>query len=303
MRRQSCARAWGRAFTLIEVLVVVAIIAVLISILLPSLSRARKQSRAVLCLANLRSVCHGWHMYADDYDDVILPGRFANIGGGAANPDNWYDVGNGRKYRPRWVATMGKYTGLYAWHKPDTMNDRQDYDSKLYLCPEAPTWRDERNAAYGYNYQFLGNARMVSGEFVNWPVRRTRIKAFSGTVLGTDSLGTAAGYGTTLRKPYNNDGTGFDELGNHGWSLDPPRLTSNSDKGSGDAGSPRTAPADRHLERANAIFCDGHAETKTLKSLGYRTGPDGTILDFGNEAHNRLFSGTSRDDDPPAKTP
>ena len=43
------------AFTLIELLVVIAIIALLLAILMPSLSRARKQSRTVACMSNLKS--------------------------------------------------------------------------------------------------------------------------------------------------------------------------------------------------------------------------------------------------------
>ena len=44
----------GRGFTLIELLVVISIIVLLMALLLPALSRARKQARAVACQANLK---------------------------------------------------------------------------------------------------------------------------------------------------------------------------------------------------------------------------------------------------------
>lgn len=61
------------AFTLIELLVVVAIIALLVAILLPSLQAAREQSRAVVCLANLRSVGQGIAFYVEAHRGT-LPG-------------------------------------------------------------------------------------------------------------------------------------------------------------------------------------------------------------------------------------
>ncbi len=81
MRRRAAAR---RAFTLIELLVVVAIIAILISILLPSLSQAREQAKAVVCASNQRSLMTAVLMYTDRHN-----GHFPTVGyhhsGTAAN--------------------------------------------------------------------------------------------------------------------------------------------------------------------------------------------------------------------------
>ncbi len=291
------------AFTLIEILVVFSIIALLLAILLPSLSGAREHSKTLLCQTHLRALSHGWHMYADDNDDVSLPGRYFNASGGTSNPANWYDVGNGMKYRPRWVATMGKYVGIFAFDEPRTDFDRQDYTNKVYECPAVPEWIDERNYAYGYNHQFLGNARKTGGVFHNFPVNRSDIASFAGTVLGADCMGTAAGLPADQRLPYANDGTSFAQFGNHGWTLDPPRLTASSDIGSGDPGSPRAAVDPRHQNRTNAVYCDGHAETQSPASLGYKIASDGRYEVGGpagpGQPHNSLFSGTARDDDPP----
>ena len=291
-----------RAFTLIELLVVIAILAMILGLLVPSLARARKQTQSVMCLTHLRQLSHGWHMYADDNNDVSLPGRFAKLPGGTSNPDNWFDVGNGLKYRPRWVATMGKYVGVFAFSRPRTDYDRQDYDSKVYRCPAVAGWNDERNYAYGYNHQFLGNARKSAGRFHNFPVNCSRIGSFASTVLAGDCLGTAAGIAADSRRRYQNDGTDVSARGNHGWTLDPPRLTSRSDRGSGDPGSPRTGLDPRHLEKANVIFCDGHGETVPPRKIGYRFLPNGAVVDtelVESPPTNATFSGSSMDEDPP----
>lgn len=67
-----------RGFTLVELLVVVSIIVLLLAILLPSLQRARFETRLVVCMTNLKQVALGSTVYANEsggyYPDDEEPG-------------------------------------------------------------------------------------------------------------------------------------------------------------------------------------------------------------------------------------
>lgn len=66
-------RAGRTGFTLVELLVVISIIALLVAILLPSLKKARKQARTVVCKANLKSIGTAFTMYAESFNGVWPP--------------------------------------------------------------------------------------------------------------------------------------------------------------------------------------------------------------------------------------
>lgn len=212
----------ARASTLIELLVVIAVIALLIGLLLPALGSARHTTRGTLCLSNFRQLALGWTMCADENRDTMLPMRPADLGGGAGNPANHYEVGNGLKVQPRWIATMGSHVGLYPFAEPSTTNQRQDYLGKVYQCPAAAERTDESNHAYGYNYQFQGNSRITAGRYHNYPLKRSRIQTFYGTLLASDSMGTAAGFAAASRVAYKLRGTNLDGIESHAYTLDPP---------------------------------------------------------------------------------
>jgi prepilin-type N-terminal cleavage/methylation domain-containing protein/prepilin-type processing-associated H-X9-DG protein len=69
----------GRAFTLVELLVVIGIIAVLIAILLPALNRARIAANTVKCASNLHQVGIGLAAYVST-NKGVLPASYTYVG-------------------------------------------------------------------------------------------------------------------------------------------------------------------------------------------------------------------------------
>jgi prepilin-type N-terminal cleavage/methylation domain-containing protein len=73
MNNQSPAKAPRSGFTLIELLVVIAIIAILAAILFPVFAQAREKARTISCLSNTKQIGTGILMYAQDYDETVIP--------------------------------------------------------------------------------------------------------------------------------------------------------------------------------------------------------------------------------------
>lgn len=72
MRLRTATRRRGRAFTLVELLVVVAIICLLISILAPSMKRVKIQAQTLVCGTNVRTFANAFVAYGSEHNNAIV---------------------------------------------------------------------------------------------------------------------------------------------------------------------------------------------------------------------------------------
>jgi len=112
----------GRAFSLIELLVVMAVLSALMAILLPVLGAARNQARRVVCAGQQRQIGLAWQAYLLDHE-----GRFPQ----AIDAHLWFGgwlglLGQQMRWSPR---PLNPYAGL-----PSHADIHED-QAKLFGCP------------------------------------------------------------------------------------------------------------------------------------------------------------------------
>lgn len=129
-------RIGRRGFTLIELLVVIAIISLLISITTPSLSRARQQAKATVCMATLGEMMKGLFAYGNDYSFALPPMRYEARPPNA--PAGWTPPG-GRPIYHGWAEAL--YQSMYSekdypWDQPFPVMRNLDDKYRFWTCKE-----------------------------------------------------------------------------------------------------------------------------------------------------------------------
>lgn len=301
------------AFTLIELLAVIAILTLLIGILVPSLSAARRQAKANVCLSKMKGIATAFVVYLNENKDNFPPHRLKKLYPTASDDPALEYHNEYLAKSPRWQWFLEMESGPVIdpkpmerlrgpWGDKETGLERftMTMTNDVFTCPaldDEEYAKNIRNGAYGYNYQYLGNARQQSdpNRWDNFSVPMHRIKAPAGTVLMADSRGAGNPHGL------------------HSYTLDPPRLaTEQNAKQFGPDADMVPAGKDpllyqfspvemRHRGLGNVAFVDTHVEAMTLKQLGYELNEKGVPLprlvptDTTIKATNRLWTGLGQD--------
>ncbi len=310
-----------RGFTLVEMLVVIAIILVLIGLLLPALATTRESARSTQCLSNLRQLYLATMQFAGVNNGILPPFRWPDATRRVVIRFN--DAEAVEVMRPRWPSLLSEFAqgvfDLDQLRQIQQSTGRIDDDlavvtNRIFICPNAPERVAVRSLGYGYNYQFLGNSRpkysdnpsqLPGAQYANFPVSESSVAAAHMTVLFGDSLGSAGEWPARERLPYSAAERLINSVGNHGYTLDPPRSYTrdginftNAHYGADHCtANSRMCPVEpRHSGRANVVFLDGHTASMTPEDLGYSMNLDGSFN--RNGVTNKYFSGTGTDRNP-----
>jgi prepilin-type N-terminal cleavage/methylation domain-containing protein/prepilin-type processing-associated H-X9-DG protein len=242
------------AFTLVELLVVIGIIAVLLAILLPSLSRAREQAKAVQCLSNLRQVGTALTMFTSEHKGFL--------------PKAWFND------RPRpGSAELWNYPNADVWEWSYVVSTYLAKNEGVFRCPSDPQ-PDATPDPYGPAFYTVkhpdgtkeGYPRSYRLNISNQPNSETAIRIVQ-LKNPTFSIVVAEG-----RRGYNN--AGWNQLATH----EAPEGAVKPTWSPSEYGSSETNVAyDRHSTRpdpktnpkfsgvSNYVFADGHAEALDFK--------------------------------------
>jgi prepilin-type processing-associated H-X9-DG protein/prepilin-type N-terminal cleavage/methylation domain-containing protein len=162
-------------FTLIELLTVIAIIGILAAILIPVTGRVRASAKQSKCAANLRTVHHGFNLYAADHQGYYPAARF-HAGQSDPSKGRRNQSFNNGAYGNHWEGELRPYVGVNLRSVAGTTSPVASFA----ICPDGLT---------GMNPQLVyrGPDFASSGYSLDYQVKAVQIRNPAQTVLVGDS--------------------------------------------------------------------------------------------------------------------
>jgi len=213
-----------KAFTIIELLVVISVISLLMAIALPCLGTARKLSRSIVCLSNLRQMTISANIYTNDNK-----GRFPLAG--IIDHDNFSVQKQWDYFKVFNAGSISKCEPGFLWQGGTML--------KIQQCP---AFKGNANSAgdpytgYNYNVSYIGGL----------------LAKFNGTTLGSDSCRVI-----DITRPDECVIFGDGQFANGANKYMRSPQTGRLDVAFGDFDRYSGAQGYRHLKKTNAAFCDG----------------------------------------------
>jgi prepilin-type processing-associated H-X9-DG protein/prepilin-type N-terminal cleavage/methylation domain-containing protein len=260
----------GRAFTLVELLVVIGIIAVLVGILLPSLNKARAAAAATQCLSNLRQLDTAILQYRTDSKGRMFPYY-------GTNRQMWQIIAL------PYLSASAKKLDLYS-NNATTKSEvaKLQIRESAYFCPVA---REPLNGAnitgtnsgtaftcWGPNSDY--NDGMMGSYFFNgWLYRVDTATVNDDNVMYSFVTGgKAANHDFFWQLPAACNSTNVpvvsDGIWLDGWPQPADKCATNLMAGLKDGDHMMRITINRHPgKRINVAFLDGHASSMGLQDL------------------------------------
>ncbi len=248
----------GKAFTLVELLVVIGIIALLVGILLPALGKARAAAANVACKSNLKQIQTASMMYSNDWKNVITKDRWTDAAGN--DIQIWYN--SLRPYFGKKAVDPNSSTSGSTSSNPNGIFSADG--TKLIVCPADPTqgglksegaftkWGLDladlgSNGLYQRSYAINGHVAQRKRNIIRKPAETAEWADIAWWTIRTNVISIP------------------DPFGGHLWQQ----------VIQGGAVDGQAAPLNKwigtnwHGKTFNVVFCDGHVESVPRDQIGY----------------------------------